>query len=242
MAPAPASGASVPTEPPASPAVSSTRVVRLGFLFDVDNTLLDNDRVKAEIVARGEELLGRADGGRFWQIYEEVRRERDFVDYPETLTRFRAEHPDEPCFPRLADFILGYPYRRALYRGALAALAHANTLGEAAILSDGDPVYQPAKVARAGLAAAVADRVFIYAHKEAHLDEVAERLPADRYVLVEDKERILAAAKAHLGARLFTVHVRQGHYGTEDVGGFVPDVVIERIAELRRIGAEAFGG
>lgn len=186
--------------------------VPIAFLFDVDNTLLDNDRVKRDLVDAIHRIVGPERGARFWELYEEIRQERDYVDFPHTLERFARIHPVESGFPALADAVLSYPYRSAAYPSAHEVLRHAGRIGPAAILTDGDPVYQPAKIARAGLAEEVSGRVFVFAHKELHLDEVQLRLPAERYVLVDDKPRILAAAKDRLGDRLFTLHVCQGKY------------------------------
>lgn len=141
---------------------------RLVFLLDVDNTLIDNDRVKIDLQAQIERLVGSDRGARFWVFYEEVRREQDYVDFPRTLERFRAAFPDEPGFAQLASTLLCYPYERWLFPGALEAIAHLKTFGEVAIVSDGDPVFQPAKIARAGLAEAFNNRVLIYVHKEQH--------------------------------------------------------------------------
>lgn len=206
----------------------------VAFLFDVDNTLLDNDRVRRDLVEAIDRTVGVERGLRFWELYEEIRRERDYVDFPHTLERFTLTFPEELGFPALADAVLGYPYRSAAFPGAQEVLRRAATLGTAAILSDGDPVYQPAKIARAGFADAVAGRVFVFAHKEDHLDEVARRLPAERYVLVDDKPRILAAAKARLGDRLITLHVCQGRYAhAAEHDTFPPaDRSVDAIAEI----------
>jgi len=205
----------------------------VAFLFDVDNTLLDNDRVKAELAAGIEKAVGSEAGGRFWAIYEDVRRMRDYVDYPHTLQRFREVFPQEPGFPAVAELVLGYPYRGALYPRTLEVLAHVQWMGSAAIVTDGDPVYQAAKIARAGLADAVGRRVFLYAHKEAHLAEVKQALPADRYVIFDDKLSVLDAVE-RMDERVFTVHVRQGHYGVAPLAGDVPgpDRSLERIGDL----------
>jgi len=205
----------------------------VAFLFDVDNTLIDNDSVKAELAAGIDVAVGKEAGARFWEIYEEVRGMRDYVDYPHTLQRFREAYPREPGFPEVAELVLGYPYQSVLYPGALDVLAHVQTVGPAAIVTDGDPVYQAAKIARAGLAEAVDRRVFLYAHKEAHLVEVKEALPADRYLIFDDKLSVLDAVE-RLDERVFTVHVRQGHYGVAAaVGdGHGPDRSLERIGDL----------
>jgi phosphoglycolate phosphatase-like HAD superfamily hydrolase len=205
----------------------------LTFLFDVDNTLLDNDRVKEELAAGIEDVVGPEGGARFWQIYEDVRRMRDYVDYPHTLQRFREVYPDEPAFPEVAELVLGYPYQSVLYPGALEVLARVQSVGPAAILTDGDPVYQAAKIARAGLADAVERRVFLFAHKEAHLAEVQQAVPADRYVIFDDKLSVLDAVE-RMDERVFTVHVRQGHYGVAAVAndGYSPGRSLERIGDL----------
>jgi len=205
----------------------------VAFLFDVDNTLLDNDRVKTDLAEGIENAVGEAAGVRFWEIYEHVRRLRDFVDYPRTLERFREAFPLEPGFPAVAELVLGYPYRSVLYPGALEVIARLQAVGPAAIVTDGDPVYQAAKVARAGLADAVEQRVFLFAHKESHWSDVAAAVPADRYVVFEDKADVLATIK-RLDERVLTVHVRQGHYGLSDISDVrpAPDRSFDRIAEV----------
>ena len=217
-------------------------VSELVFLLDVDNTLIDNDRVKADLQAQIERLVGPERGGRFWASYEEVRRELDYVDLPRTLERFRAAFPDEPSFPQLAAMLLCYPYEGWLFPGALEVIAHLKTLGRVAILSDGDPVFQPAKIARAGLADAVDGNVLIYVHKEQHLDEVTRRYPADRYVMVDDKPRILATSKVLLGERLVTLHVCQGKYAHQgEHDAYAPsDLSVDAIFEVQRLGRPDF--
>jgi len=189
-------------------------VTRIVILFDVDNTLVDNDRVKADMEARIESLVADR-AAAFWSSYEAVRQERGYVDVPRTIERFGRAFPGEPNFPRVAAELMCFPFERYLYAGALDAVAHARRLGTAAILSDGDLVFQPAKIARSGLADAVGGNVMVFTHKQEHLDEVMQRYPADRYVLVDDKPGILAAVKRQLGSRLVTVHVEQGHYAQE---------------------------
>src|SRR4051812_7780786 len=140
-------------------------MTELAFLFDVDNTLLDNDQAKADLATQITQLVGPERGAHFWDAYEQVRREVDVVDYLRTLARFRALFPDEPAFPALADHVLAYPYAAYVYPGAIDTVAHCRTLGTVAIVSDGDAVYQAAKIARSGLAAAVDNRVEICLHK-----------------------------------------------------------------------------
>ncbi|MEA2641620.1 MAG: hypothetical protein QOF51_3014 [Chloroflexota bacterium] len=214
----------------------------LVFLLDVDNTLLDNDAVKADLEVRIGRLLGEARSRDFWAIYEQVRRDYDYVDFPRTLARFRMAFPDERGFPHVAALVLGYPYETALFPLALEVIAYLRTMGTAAILSDGDPVFQPAKIARAGLASAVDDEVLVVAHKEQYLDNVMKRLPAERYVMVDDKPGLLAAMKARLAERVVTVHICQGRYAHEAEHAAYPewDLGVEQIADLLALGAEEF--
>jgi FMN phosphatase YigB (HAD superfamily) len=142
----------------------------------------------------------------------------------------------------VSHFLISYPFANRLYPGSLDALDHCAAMGTTAILSDGDAVFQPRKISRAGLYDAVGGRVLVYIHKEHELDDVIVRLPADHYVLVDDKVRILSAVKSDWGSRVTTVWPRQGHYAldAEDVARYpAPDVAIERIGELVAYGADA---
>jgi len=202
------------------------------FLIDVDNTLLDNDRAKADVAQAIGALVGPDRASRFWSLYEEVRDECGVVDYPETLRRFRRAFPDEKRLSEVDRAVLDVPFDRYLYPRALDVIARLWQRGEPAILSDGDRVYQPMKIARAGLLLAVRGNVVVYEHKEDHLAEVQRRFPADRYAHIDDKAELLALTKASLGARVTTVHVRQGRYADEAAGGAPPDIVVDRIADL----------
>jgi FMN phosphatase YigB (HAD superfamily) len=214
----------------------------IAFLIDVDNTLLDNDRAKADVARTIGGLVGPDRAARFWAQYEQVRDECGVVDYPETLRRFRRAFGEES---RLADVdraVLDVPFERYLYPRALDVIARLWQNGEPAILSDGDRVYQPMKIARAGLLLAVRGNVLVYAHKEDHLAEVQRRFPADRYAHIDDKAALLAETKASLGARVTTVHVRQGRYAAEDAGGARPDIVVDRIADLLTMPIDRLSG
>lgn len=213
----------------------------IAFLFDVDNTLLDNDCVRRDLREAVQRSVGDGPGERFWELYEEVRRSCDYVDFPHTLERFAAEYPAEPGYAAMADAILAYPYASAVLPGALDVLRRAASIGPTAILSDGDPVFQPAKIARAGFADAVDGRVFVFAHKEDRLDEVERRLPAERYVLVDDKPRILAAVRDRLGDRLVTIHVCQGRYShAPEHDTFPPaDLSVDTIADILGVDLES---
>lgn len=207
------------------------------FMIDVDNTLVDNDHVKAYLDSRIDQLVGSERRELFWQLYEQIRDELDFVDFPETLRRFAIQFPREKGFPRMASMILGFPYDKYLFPGTLDALKYLETLGAPVIVSDGDPVFQPAKIARAGLAAAVDDRIMIFVHKEEHMDDVFGTYPAERYVLIDDKPTILTATKKVLGSKVVTVHIRQGKYADaardEDY-----DIQLDNFAEITKFSAE----
>ena len=213
---------------------SLTRVV---FLFDVDNTLVDNDRVAADLQRHLVSEIGAAGAQEYWCIFEELRTELGYADYLGALQRYRAEHPRAPHLLCVSDFFINYPFAERLFPDAIKAIEHVQQWGPAVILSDGDVVFQPLKVSRSGLDDAVAGRVLIYVHKEQELDDVEHRYPAEHYVLVDDKLRILAAVKKFWGSRVTTVFVRQGHYATDpEILAKYPaaDISIEGIGDLLR--------
>ncbi len=194
---------------------------RVTTLFDVDNTLIDNDLAKEELSARIRELLGAEGERRFWDLYEEVRRERGLVNIPLILAAYGKELEGDPTRDAaerrrrrfaLADIVMGFPYREYLYPGALAAVRRARELGTVAVLSEGDATFQPHKIWRTGLDPEVDGNVLVFDRKLEHLDELLAAFPADHYVLVEDKPDILAHVKRALGPLVTTVLVRQGKY------------------------------
>jgi hypothetical protein len=207
----------------------------LVFLFDVDNTLLDNDVVQDDLKAHLAENYGAAARDRYWQILEELRSALGYVDYLGALERYRVEVLHRPEILRMSSWLVDYPFAERLYPGALAALAQARRWGPTVILSDGDAVFQPRKVERSGLWRAVEGRVLIYIHKESELADVERFYPARHYVLIDDKLRILAAVKSIWGARVTTVFVRQGHYAcdAEALARYPSaDVTLERIGDF----------
>ena len=212
----------------------------LVFLLDVDNTLLDNDRVKNDIDRAIDSVVATDRAARFWSLYEEVRQEEGVVDFPETLRRFRRAFPDEPRAEDVDRAVLSVPFERYLYPRAMEVIARLWTIGDVAILSDGDRVYQPAKIARAGLLLATRGNVLVYEHKEDHLAEVARRFPARHYAHVDDKAALLARTKVGLGSRATTIHVRQGHYASEAQPGPPPDIAVDRIADLLAVESARF--
>jgi FMN phosphatase YigB (HAD superfamily) len=184
-------------------------------LFDVDNTLLDNDAVQEDLTQFLQRQLGAAMRERYWAIFEALRDELGYADYLGALQRLRREAADDPRLPLVSGFLLDYPFASRVYPGALAAIGHMARLGTTVILSDGDMVMQPHKIRRAGLWDAVAGRVLIYIHKEQMLASVEQRYPARRYVMVDDKLRILTAIKHYWGDRVTTVFPRQGHFALD---------------------------
>ncbi len=213
------------------------------FLLDVDNTLLDNDRVQADLRNHLEREFGTASSDRYWAILEQLRTELGYADYLGALQRYRSgEASGAMNAPRLllmSSFLVDYPFADRLYPGALEVIAILRTWGPTVILSDGDVVFQPRKTQLSGLWQAVEGRVLIYIHKERMLDDVEQRFPARHYVMVDDKLRILTAMKKILGDRLTTVFPRQGHYALDphNLSTYPPaDVAIERIGDLLNCG------
>jgi FMN phosphatase YigB (HAD superfamily) len=205
------------------------------FLFDVDNTLLDNDRVTVDLRRFLMREMGAGRAEQYFDIFEQLRAELGYSDYLGALQRYRLAHPRDPRLLAVSSFLVNYPFANRLFPESLDALDHAARMGQTVILSDGDVVFQPRKVERAGLFDAVEGRVLIYVHKEQELDDVTRRYPAEHYVLVDDKIRILTAIKQAWGPRLTTVFPLQGHYAHDpDVAKYPkPDVTIGRIGELR---------
>lgn len=208
---------------------------RIVFLFDVDNTLLDNDRVTADLKRHLEQQVGHERQQRYWDFFEQLRTELGYADYLGALQRYRIEYPRDPGLLTVSHFLVNYPFATRLYPDSLDAVEHVKQWGEAVILSDGDVVFQPLKVERSGIWETVNGKVLIYIHKEQELEDVERRFPAGHYVLVDDKIRILSAVKKIWGKKVTTVFPRQGHYALDPklVAGFPPaDITIERIGEL----------
>jgi FMN phosphatase YigB (HAD superfamily) len=206
------------------------------FLFDVDNTLLDNDRFAADLGDRLEQAFGKPERERYWAIYAQLRDELGYADYLDTLQRFRVGLEDHPELMQMSAFVLEYPFTERLYPHALDTIAHLSSIGQPVILSDGDVVFQPRKIQRSGLWDAFEGRVLIYLHKERMLAGMQRRYPASHYIMIDDKPKILVAMKRIMGEHLTTVFVRQGHYAAEAAGAIMdpaPDLTIEHIGELR---------
>ena len=206
------------------------------FLLDVDNTLLDNDRFGADLGETLATAFGTDQRDRYWSIYQQLRDECGYADYLGALQRFRSGLDNEPALLQMSKYLLEYPFEQRLYPQALETIAHLRSLAPTVILSDGDVVFQPRKIQRAGIWAAVRGEVQIYIHKQRMLVAMQQRHPAAHYVMVEDKPQLLADMKRQMGERLTTVFVRQGHYAAEGEHERIeppPDQTIACIGELR---------
>jgi FMN phosphatase YigB (HAD superfamily) len=216
-------------------ALSTTGTADIVFLIDVDNTLLDNDRLIADLMNHIATEYGAANRDRYSQILEEVRTKIGYVDYLGALQQYRLEHLDAQGLLGMSSFLIDYPFAERLYPKALQVLAHLQNMGDTVILSDGDVVFQPRKIQRSGIWDAVQGRVLIYVHKEQMLQFVQQRFPARHYVMIDDKLRILDSLRSQWQDRVTTVFPRQGHYAhdTAAIAGFAPaDVTVERIGDL----------
>jgi hypothetical protein len=213
------------------------------FLFDVDNTLIDNDRVQAHLSEHLEQTYGKATRDRYWQIFEDLRSELGYADYLGALERYRIEDLHRPEVLRMSSWLADYPFADRLYPRALDVVKHVQQWGTPVILSDGDAVFQPRKVEQSGLWRAFDNRVLIYIHKEQELDDVERFYPADHYVLIDDKLRILSAVKKIWGERVTTVFPKQGHYALDpDILAEYPpaDVELAKIGDLLACDLSAF--
>ena len=202
--------------------------------FDVDNTLLDNDRVVADLMRHMDRELGHERQQEYWEIFEELRHELGYADYLGALQRYREQYPRDPQVLIVSSFLVNYPFANRLFPESLDVVERAKTWGSAAILSDGDVVFQPRKIERSGLMEIVEGNILIYIHKEEALDDVERRFPAERYIVVDDKLWLLHAIKAYWGSRVTTVWPKQGHYVTDARVHALPepDVTLDRIGDM----------
>ncbi len=212
------------------------------FLVDVDNTLLDNDRIQNDLKRHLEREFGAASRDRYWAILEQLYTDLGYRDYLGALQRYRVEHPQDIHLLSMSSFLVHYPFANRLYPGSLDVIERFRSWGQTVILSDGDVVFQPRKVERSGISEAVEGNVLIYIHKEEALDDVERRYPAEHYVLVDDKQRILGAVKKIWGDRVTTIFPRQGQYAHDQktIAECPPaDVTVERIGDLLNIDLSA---
>jgi FMN phosphatase YigB (HAD superfamily) len=203
-------------------------------LMDVDNTLLDNDRVVRDLMRFMDRELGHERQQEYWEIFETLRSELGYADYLGALQRYRTKHPRDTNVLTVSSFLIDYPFANRLFPGSLDVVERARSLGRGVILSDGDVVFQPRKIERSGLLESVDRNILIYVHKEAELADVERRYPAEHYVMVDDKLWLLHAIKAHWGGRVTTVWPKQGHYVTDARVKALPppDVTVERIGDV----------
>jgi FMN phosphatase YigB (HAD superfamily) len=208
---------------------------KTAFLFDVDNTLLDNDHVIADLMRHLEHDIGHERQQRYWALFEELRGQLGYADYLGALQRYRLEYPRDFNILAVSSYLLDYPFANRLFPNSLDAVERCQTLGETILVTDGDVVFQPFKIRRSGINEAFDGKVLIYIHKEVELDDIVQRYPADHYVFIDDKVRILAAVKEAWGNKVTTVFPRQGHYATDpkEVAKYPkPDVTIDRVGAL----------
>lgn len=215
--------------------VSVPHPSKVVFLFDVDNTLLDNDRVTNDLRRHLELNVGAERQKHYWEIFDELRVELGYADYLGALQRYRTIYPRDLRLLEVSHFMINYPFANRLYPNSLDAVEYVKQWGPPVIVSDGDVVFQPRKVDRAGLGDVFGSNVLIYVHKEHELDDVETRFPAEHYVMIDDKVRLLTAIKKFWGPRVTTIFPRQGHYALNaaEVAKYPrPDITIERIGEL----------
>ena len=213
------------------------------FLFDVDNTLLDNDRIIADLTKYLKREVGPERARCYWTIFEQLRTQLGYADYLGALQRYRSEYPHDLGLLAVSRFLINYPFANRLFPNSLDVIAHVKKWGAAVLLTDGDVVFQPRKVDRSGLYEAVEGHALIYVHKERELADVEARYPAAHYVIVDDKHRILAAVKRTWAQRVTTVFVQQGHYARDPklLAACAPaDVSVERIGDLLNFQLEQF--
>ncbi len=208
------------------------------FLFDVDNTLLDHDRVTKDLRNFLNSEVGEERSSHYWNIFETLRAELGYADYLGALQRYRIENPYDSHLLSVSTFLVNYPFANRLFPNSLDVLELCKGLGTVVILTDGDVVFQPRKIETSGLFKAVDGNILIYIHKEKELSDVERRYPSKKYILIDDKLRILSAVKEVWGERVTTVFPRQGHYAFDasQTSLYPPaDIQIERIGDLLNV-------
>jgi FMN phosphatase YigB (HAD superfamily) len=218
-----------------APSWYGKEVAPVVFLLDVDNTLLDSDRVVADLMRHLDRAVGHECQQQYWAIFDELRAELGYADYLGALQRYRVANPRDPNVLSVSSFLINYPFANRLFPDSLEVIERMNAWGQTVILTDGDVVFQPRKIERSGLFEAVDGRVLIYVHKEMELDDVERRFPAEHYVMVDDKLRLLTAIKKAWGAKVTTVFPRQGHYARDpEILSRYPsaDISVPRISNL----------
>ena len=221
----------------------ATKEHEIVFLFDVDNTLLDNDRVTSDLKKHLKDSVGIEEQERYWEIFEDLREELGYADYLGALQQYRVEHPHAPGLLSVSYYLTNYPFANRLYPNSLDVVDYVRQWGPAVILTDGDVVFQPRKIERSGLFEAFEGNVLVYIHKEQELAAIEEAYPAKHYVMFDDKLRILDAMKRIWGERLTTVFPRQGHYALDEknIAKYpAADITVERIGEVLSLERNSF--
>ena len=216
----------------------------VAFLLDVDNTLLDNDRITGDLREYLEQQVGHERADSYWTCFEKLRAELGYADYLGALQRYRIEFPRDPHLLTVSHFLLSYPFADRLFPHALEVIRHLKQWGKVVIVSDGDVVFQPLKIQRSGITQSVDGHVLIYIHKEKEMDDVQERYPADHYVMFDDKLHVLAGMK-QCCPRVTTVFIRQGHYAHDQhILQHSPpaDVSVKCIGDVLRYDIDALFG
>ena len=204
-------------------------------IFDVDNTLLDSDRIIDDVRRHLLAAFGEEKQKHYWEICAALRDELGYADYLGALERYRCENPCDPNFLKLSLYLLDYPFADCLFPKALDVVGYLGKCGLVTIVSDGDVIFQPRKIERAGLLDAVDGRVLVYIHKEKDLGDVEKHFPAGHYVIFEDEPRVLSAAKHRWKDRATTIFVRQGRHANdpEKVRKYPePDLTLDRIGDI----------
>ena len=203
----------------------------VAFLVDVDDTLLDNDRIRADFEEHLESTYGSERRDAYWTIQERRFAELGYRDYVGAVQEWWAIGGHGSTTPRLLRVPPRVPVRRpAVCRSARGPRAPAGCRTHVIVLTDGDAIFQPRKIARSGIRD-VADDVLVYVHKEDELEDVERRHPAARYVLVDDKVRILSAVKRQWADRVTTVLPMQGQFANDPTIAAAhpaPDVTVGR--------------
>jgi len=215
------------------------------FLFDVDNTLLDNDRVTADLRKFLDAEVGTPRSDRYWEIFEQLRSELGYADYLGALQRYRVENPYDSHLLAVSTYLVNYAFANRLFPNSLDVLEYFKQFGPVVILTDGDVVFQPRKIERSGLYEAVDGNILIYIHKEMELADVERRFPASRYILVDDKIRILTEIKKLWKEKVITVFPKQGHYALDEkeVAKYPKaDFEVERIGDLLKVSIDQLMG
>ena len=99
------------------------------FLVDVDDTLLENDRIQNDLREHLEREFGADSRDRYWEILESLFEELGYRDYLGALQRCRIEHPTDIRLLGMSSYLVDYPFADRLYPGALEVLNRLRSWG-----------------------------------------------------------------------------------------------------------------